>query len=177
MELQEVIIRRRAYQSIEKTGISEDDISKLARAASLAPSCFNNQPWRFIFITDEQVLQDFQQVYSRGNQWAWQASLVIAVFSHPENDCVIKDREYYQFDTGLAAGFLMLQATELGLVAHPIAGFSPRKVREILAIPEEMKVITLIIVGRQVPDPAEADRPPRKPLAEFCSRNRFGRPL
>ena len=60
----------------------------------------------------------------------------------------IKDREYHQFDCGLASAFLILRATELGLVAHPIAGFSPKKTREVLGIPDGYQVITLIIVGR-----------------------------
>ena len=75
--------------------------------------------------------------------------MIIAVFSKKEDDCVIRDREYYLFDTGMATGFLILRATELGLVAHPIAGYSPKKTREILGIPNDHKVITLIIVGKQ----------------------------
>ena len=88
------------------------------------------------------------EALSRGNEWAKDASMIIAVFSNKEYDCIIKDREYYLFDTGMATAFLILRATELDLVAHPIAGFSPKKVREILNIPENMNVITLVIVGK-----------------------------
>ena len=98
------------------------------------------------------MLEKMRDALSSGNSWAHAASLIIAVFSKPEDDCVIKDRIYHQFDCGLAVGFLILRATELGLVAHPIAGFSPKKTRAILGIPDEYKVITLIIVGKHAAD-------------------------
>jgi nitroreductase len=120
---------------------------------------------------------------SEGNAWARSASLIIAVFSRQEDDCVIRDRIYHQFDTGMGIGFLLLRATELGLVAHPIAGFSPKQTRKILGIPDEYQVITLIIVGRHadVPDPVlseeqlarETKRPERKSLDEFVHIDRF----
>ena len=72
----------------------------------------------------------------------------------------------------------MLRATELGLVAHPIAGFSPKKTRGILGIPSEYKVITLIIVGKksvstgpllsQKQIALEKERPVRKPQSEIA---------
>jgi nitroreductase len=78
---------------------------------------------------------------------------------------------------------LILRATELGIVAHPIAGFSPKKTREILGIPEEYQVITLIIAGRQAEtiNPVlsekqiewEKSRPARLPLEKVVFFNRF----
>ncbi len=109
--------------------------------------------------------------------------MIIAVFGKKEDDCDIKGREYYLFDIGVASGFIQLRATELGLVAHPIAGFREGKVKEILEIPEEMKVITLICVGKKSNSLNEVlsekqvawenDRPERKSLEEFVYMNRY----
>ncbi len=111
------------------------------------------------------------------------ASLIIAVFSRKQDDCIIRDREYHQFDCGLAAAFLILRATELGLVAHPIAGFSPKKTRDILGIPDDDQVITLVIVGRKAQQLSpvltekqvewEKSRPARLPLEKVVFFNRF----
>ncbi len=108
---------------------------------------------------------------------------MIAVLSKPKLDCVIKDRKYYLFDTGMATAALILRATELDLVAHPIAGFSPKKTREILDIPPDMEVITLVIVGKKSNKvnpglsrqqiEAEGQRPARLPINEFVYLNRF----
>jgi nitroreductase len=143
----QAIKKRRAYRALAPAVVSPELIEDLAGCARLAPSCFNNQPWRFVFISAPQKLKEMRAALSEGNRWAFGASMIIAVFSKKEDDCIIRNREYHQFDCGLAAGFLILRATELGLVAHPIAGFSPKKTQEILGIPIEFKVITLIIVG------------------------------
>ena len=149
MDVFQAIKIRRAYRALEPAAISKELIEDLALSAQKAPSCFNNQPWRFVFVSDPLKMTDMQSALSGDNRWAHRASMIIAVFSKREDDCIIRDREYFLFDCGLAAAFLILRATELGLVAHPIAGFSPKKTREILGIPKEYKVITLIIVGKK----------------------------
>lgn len=151
MDVKEAIDKRRAYRSLEPVEITPDIIKSLTESAKLSPSCFNNQPWRYIFITDSETLKNMHSALSVGNDWAKAASMMIVVFSKKENDCIIRDREYYLFDTGMATAFIILRATELGLVAHPIAGYSPKKTREILRIPDEMNVITLVIVGKHSP--------------------------
>ena len=74
--------------------------------------------------------------------------MIIAVFSKLEKDCIIGERLYYLFDVGIATAFIILRATELGLVAHPIAGFNEEKAKIVLEIPNEMRLITLIIIGK-----------------------------
>ncbi|NMD09772.1 MAG: nitroreductase, partial [Acidobacteria bacterium] len=139
----------------------------------------------FVFVYGRENLERFHpSLNSPGNDWAKAASLIVAVCSRKEDDCVIRDREYHLLGDGLATAFLILRATELGLVAHPIAGFSPKKTREILGIPEDHQVITLVIVGKRAADISpvlspkqveqETIRPERKPLAEFAFDNRFG---
>lgn len=183
MDVSQAIKERRAYRSLISVRIPDDLIEDLARSAQLAPSCFNNQPWRFVFVRNPEMLERMQEALSSGNVWAHAASMIIAVFSKKEDDCIIRDRMYHQFDCGLAAGFLILRATELGLVAHPIAGYSPKKTKEILGIPEEYQVITLIIVGKQAEQispvlsdnqtAAEKKRPERKKISEIVSVDRF----
>ncbi len=183
MDVSKTIRERRAYRSLDPVEITEDLIKDLARHAQLAPSCSNNQPWRFVFVYDPDSLKKMHPALSSGNEWAQTSSMIIAVFSKQEDDCIIRDRVYHQFDVGLAVGFLILRATELGLVAHPIAGFSPKKTREILGIPEEYNVITLIIVGKHAETvslilsekqiSAEKRRPKREQFDRFVFLNRF----
>jgi len=183
MDVIQAIKERRAYRSLEKVEINESLREDLARCAQLAPSCFNNQPAKFVFVFEERVLKEMHSALSSGNEWAREASLIVAVFSKKEDDCIIKDRIYNEFDCGLATAFLILRATELGLVAHPIAGYSQKKVKEILKIPEDYSVITLVIMGKhaELLNPVlsskqvewEKKRPERKPLKEIMFLNTF----
>lgn len=187
MHVKDAVRKRRAYRSLERIEITDEILAELAGAARLAPSCFNNQPWRFVFVRLPDRLKDLHEALTSNNEWAKAASLIIAVFSRERDDCVIKSRIYHRFDTGMGVGFLILRATELGLVAHPIAGFSPRKVRRALGIPDEYQVITLIIVGRRADGigpllsekqaAVEKRRPRRKPVGEFVFLDRFGEPF
>ena len=186
MDVTKAIETRRAYRSLDPVVITEDLIRDLAHHAQLAPSCNNNQPWRFVFVFAPAKLEEMKTVLNSGNIWAHSASMIIAVFSRKEDDCVIKDREYHQFGCGLATAFLILRATELGLVAHPIAGYSPKKTKEILGIPEEYQVITLIIVGKKSPglNPVlsekqiaqERTRPERFPFEKYVFLNGYSTP-
>lgn len=183
MNVDEAIRERRAYRSLDPVEISGELVKELAESVQLAPSCFNNQPWRFVFVYEAEMLEKLKEALSKGNAWARAASLIIAVFSREQDDCIIRDRLYHQFDTGMAVGFLLLRATELGLVAHPIAGFSPKKARRVLGIPEEYQVITLIIVGKRAAElnpnlnegqiNSEHKRPERIPVRDFVHRDRF----
>ncbi|MHA1718821.1 MAG: nitroreductase family protein [Promethearchaeota archaeon] len=185
MNVNDAIENRRAYRSLSEIKITEEIINNLAQAAQLMPSCFNKQPWRFVFVYKEPQLDRIKnEALNEGNSWAKKASMIIAVFSNKDLDCVIKEREYYLFDTGMAVASIMLRATEMGLVAHPIAGYSPNKVRDVLNIPSEYNVINLLIIGKKDPMipgdfssyqlESEKNRPQRKPLKEFVFHNTYG---
>jgi len=183
MSVSEVIKKRRAFRSLEPVAITKDLINDLALHAQLAPTCFNNQPARFVFVYDPGQLEMLKPAFSPGNEWCYAASMVVAVFSKKDMDCIIRDREYYLFDSGMQVAFLILRATELGLVAHPIAGYSPKKVREVLNIPDEFNVISLIIVGKKAESinpvlsekqvEAEKNRPERLPINKIMFLNRY----
>lgn len=183
MDVHTAIETRRAFRSLAPAAAGEELARDLARHAQLAPSCNNNQPWRYVFVYEPEALAAMRPVFNPGNEWCHAASMIVAVFSRKEDDCLIRDREYHLFDVGMATAFLILRATELGLVAHPIAGYSPKKAREVLGIPEEYQVVTLVQIGRHAEGlspvlsekqiEAEKARPERLPLEKFASMNRY----
>ena len=183
MDVKEAIEKRRAYRSLMPVKITDDLIKDLAECAQVTASCFNNQPWKYIFVYDKKMLKKMHEALSSGNEWAHKASMIIVVLGKQEDDCVIHDRIYYRFDIGMATSAMVLRATELGLIAHPIAGYSPKKTREILSIPDDIDVIALVIVGKHTEniDPvlsekqveAEKERPARKEIDEFVYMNRY----
>jgi nitroreductase len=182
MEVEKAIKERRSYRSLGEMEVTPQLINELARAASLAPSCFNNQPWRYVFVYGDK-LTELHSALASANEWANKAPLLVAIFSKAEYDCIINDREYYSFDVGLSVQSMILKATDMGLVTHLMAGYDPAAVQEILNIPEDMKVISLLAVGKQVDeiDPdlsaeqkeAERERPERLELEEFVYHNNY----
>ena len=186
MDVKQAILVRRAYRSLDHVEITPDLIKDLAESAQLAPSCNNNQPWRFVFVYDPEILKKMHTAFDKGNEWMKASSMIIAVVSTKQYDCIVKDRVYYNFDTGMSVGFLILRATELGFVAHPVAGYNEESVKEILGISKDMIVITLINVGRhsstispvlsEKQKLGEKQRPERKPLEQFVYLNSYKTP-
>lgn len=187
MQVHEAILSRRAKRVIDPSRpVLEEVVDALVEAMRLSPSCFNNQPYRPIFVYGKESLDSLMTALAKGNEWARNATLIIVIASKAADDCVIGDRQYFLFDCGLAVGEMMLRATELGLIAHPIAGFSPKKTTELLGVPDEYTVISFIVCGYPGTDDsllsdkqkeAEAARPERKPIGEIFYRDRWGVPL
>ncbi len=177
------VAARRARRALSNRPIEPEVIDTLFRAAHWAPSCSNNQPWRFVAVNHPETLSTVKEHLTRGNYWAAPSPLVIAVVSRSDLDCEIPDRRrYYQFGCGMAAMNLMIQATELGLIAHPIAGFKQTPVKNVLGVPDSYELITLIILGypgdnvsslSEKHQAEEASERVRRPLNEVLCWNRW----
>lgn len=159
----------------------------MAEAVRLSPSCNNNQPWNIIAVRDRERLDSLKACLPRGNSWALSSPLIFAVCSQAADDCELSDRrEYHLFDCGLAVGELVLMATSMGIIAHPIAGYDPVRAKEALGIPSGHILITLVICGRPGTDDSmlsekqllqQRERPPRRPSEENFFEDVWGRPL
>jgi nitroreductase len=187
MEVQEAIEKRRARRILETRSIEREIVKELVDAIRLAPSCFNNQPWRIVIVHDDETLQKVKSALSKGNTWATRSPLIFVVASRAEDDCRLSDRrDYHLFSCGLAIGQMLLRATDLGLIAHPIAGYDPVEIKKVLGIPDEYIVITLVVCGYLGTDSsllsakqleAEKTRPDRKPIGENFFANSWGNPF
>ena len=202
MDVKKAIEERRAYRSLIKTKISRSSIKELIEAARLCCSAENNQPWRFVFVTDPELMDRLHATFIADNAWAVNASMYVAVCSNEKLDDTVNDRDilgmmsnggklssngnerpYYLFDTGMATGFMILRAVELGLVAHPIAGYLEQRVQKILGIPKNVTVAALLVVGKraktidpELPPEMKKDervRPARLPAGEIAFMDRY----
>lgn len=173
---------RRARRAYASKPIEAPVLDRVLTAATYAPSCANKQPWRFLVCDAPPALERARAALNEGNYWAKVAPVLIVVTTADSLDCTMSDnRDYAQFDTGMAVMNLMLQATREGLYAHPMAGFDPAAIRESFGIETEARVITVIAVGypgTEVPlnaKHAESERGSRdrKPLSEVILRNEW----
>jgi nitroreductase len=131
--------------------VSDAQLTALCEAARWAPSCFGDQPWRFIVWnkhTDETRWQQALECLASGNQeWAKNASVLILAasvktFSH--ND---KANRWVGYDTGAASISLCLQATSMGLMSHQMGGFDADKLHSKFSIPDEFECWAMIAIG------------------------------
>ena len=141
----------RAYDASKP--VTKDQLVSLLEAARWAPSCFGDQPWRYVVCNKSENLQAWQAAYDclvPGNQsWAVNAPVLLLIcadtlFSH--ND---KPNKWAPYDTGAATENLCLQATALGLMAHQMGGFDADKARTTFKVPERYQILAMVTVGYQ----------------------------
>ncbi|NLH51147.1 MAG: nitroreductase [Myxococcales bacterium] len=148
-----VVIRllqeRYATRAIAVEPFAEEIVDELSEAIRLTPSCYNNQPWRFLFCLSEAGREKAIACLSAGNaKWAGRAPLLIIGYSAEADDCANPDgRKYHQFDLGMSVMSMLLAATTRRLVARPMAGFNPAKAKELFALPESAQPLVMIAVG------------------------------
>jgi len=155
-------------------------------AARWAASSFNEQPWSFIVAGQDQqgAFERLVDCLAEANQpWARRAgALILTVIcqSFSRNN---KPNRVAGHDLGLAVANLTVQATELGLAVHQMAGVNLARARQTYNIPDTHDPITMIALGYAA-DPAtisdeqlaERERAPRsrKTLAEFVFGDAWG---
>ncbi len=132
--------------------VTSTELAALLEAARWAPSANNSQPWRFLVwnkATDEASWRRAFECLAPGNQaWAGNAPLLVlscVAATAPDG----KPYRHGGHDTGMATFSLMLQAVELGLAAHAMAGFNADKARAEFGVPAEFTPMTMVAIGHQ----------------------------
>ncbi len=142
----------RAYD--ESRTVSVENIHSLLEAARWAPSCFGDEPWRYI-VTDKTVdLDSWEKALSclsEGNQsWAKAAPVLILVCAHKQFSHNNKPNRWAEYDTGAATLSLVLQATDLGLMAHQMGGYDRDRAQELFHVPDDYGTIAVMAIGYQL---------------------------
>lgn len=139
----------RAYDA--SRSVSEDAVIALLEAARWAPSCYGDQPWRFIVWNKASDVAGWQQAFDclmPGNQgWAKDAPVLVLVCADTLFNHNGQPNRHAQYDTGAAALSLCLQAEALGLMTHQMGGFDPDKARAAFAIPAQYTLMAMMSVG------------------------------
>lgn len=162
---------RRAKRGLSDRPLDASAVRRIFEAAGLAPSFANKQPWRFVAVQEQPLLDNLRGTLTEGNYWAKKAPLLVAAWTHPDYDGKLPDgREYSLFDLGQSVMALQLQAQAEGLVTHPMAGFDAVKAAAILGLPAGAQLAVLITVSLPAGDEGLSDK--HKEL-EHSSRTRL----
>lgn len=182
----DVVRDRWSPRSFTDEPVTEQQLRTLLEAARWAPSAFNEQPWSFLVATADQPDEHARlaSVLNGWNRaWAGEAPLLIVALTATSYRRNGKPNAWARHDLGLALGQMMLQATALGLSAHPMAGFDADAVRELYGLPDDVEAVTALALGhRGEPDALAEDleQTERKPRSrrqqdEFVFTGGWGR--
>lgn len=149
-KLNPMFIERWSPRAFLPDPIPEQDIKLLFEAARWSPSCFNEQPWRFVYASQAADLEKFRSVLAESNQtWAKHAPLLIFAFSKKSFSHNDKPNRWADFDSGAAWMALTLQANQLGLHTHGMGGFDQDKAYAVTGVSaQSYNAICAIAVGK-----------------------------
>lgn len=146
----ELIQKRWSPRAFSERPIEKEKILSMFEAARWAASCYNEQPWNFIFATKENH-EDFNNLFDclvESNKiWAHKAPLLIMTIAKTIFDHNKKLNKHAFHDIGLSIGNLTLQATSMNLYVHQMAGFNKVKAKLRFKLPEYFEPISMIAVG------------------------------
>ena len=142
-------VDRWSPRAFSATPLTEVQLAALFEAARWSPSCYNDQPWLFVYAVTADDRARFAQALVAANQaWAAGAPLLIYVLCRRHFAHNGEENRHAAFDAGAAWMALALQARKLGLYAHAMAGFSRQKAAVILGVPtEEYEIMAAVAVG------------------------------
>lgn len=177
LSVREAAERRRSIRRYEQEPIPARDLEEILRVASLAPSAFNLQPWRFV-VVEAPELRERLAGAAYGQQQVRSAPAVIVMYTdmadtlanvdevlHPGMDeakragaregvlrpfaaMSAEEREGWGAEQGhIALGFLLLAAASEGYQTSTMAGFEKDAVKELLGLPAHARVLALVAIG------------------------------
>ena len=185
-QIHDLLRRRWSPRAFDDRPIEPEKLQSLFEAARWAPSSNNGQPWRFLVAVKENKAEYdrlFNCLVEGNQQWASRAPVLLLSVAQLQFEDGSMNRHALH-DTGMATENLVIQATELGLVAHLMAGFRIDQARADCQIPEGYEPVAMIAIGYPG-DPAQlSDRlrarevqpRVRKSVTEFVYSARWEQP-
>ena len=168
MDLLEAIKGRKSIRSFLDRDVEEDVLRGVLDAGRLAPSARNLQDWRFVVVRDKETRRKLAEA-ARNQQFIAQAPVVIAACG--TSDYIMTCGQHtYTIDVSIAVDHITLAAYSLGLGTCWIGAFYEDKVKEILGIPADIRVVALLPLGYPAEQPSARQR---KSLADIVAHERW----
>ncbi|MFX1295413.1 MAG: nitroreductase family protein [Promethearchaeota archaeon] len=163
MNVKKAIQKRRSIREFENQPISDKQLQSLMEVIQLAPSASNIQSYKFIIVKDEYLKTELGNL-SSNQTFISNAAVIFVGIGNPSRE------KWYKVDVAIAMEHLALQAVELGLGSCWIGAFDEEKIKNLLKIPKNLRIIALMPIGISAQNPPAR---PRKSLNELFLTNYY----
>lgn len=151
-----LVRKRQSDRAYLDKPVENEKLMHCLEAARLAPSACNSQPWTLIVINDKdlknKIAETTANVLLPLNHFTKQAPIHVAVVQETPKlvsrvGGAIKNKEYPLLDIGITAEHFCLQAASEGLGTCILGWFDEKKVKKLLNIPSNRRVLLIITLG------------------------------
>ncbi|MEA3305727.1 MAG: nitroreductase family protein [Candidatus Omnitrophota bacterium] len=169
MEVMEAIKQRHSIRNYEDRDIEQEKLELILEAARLAPSASNRQEWRYVVVRDKRTREKLMEA-AGGQAFVAEAPVVIACCAQSGGHIMKCGQPCYPIDVAISIDHMTLKAVEEGLGTCWIGAFNEAKAKEILGVPDEIRVVELLAIGYPAHVPGEKTR---KELSEIVKYERW----
>lgn len=186
MDIFEAIKTRRSIRRFSNKPVDEQNIQIILEAVRQSPSWANLQCWRFIVVRNEAIKERISEASyvesffaplgyksNPAKKGLAEAPVIIVACADPTQSGTLWNQPYYMTDLGIASQTLMLATRALGLGTVFVGVFNEEKLRSLLNIPQNIRIVGLFPIGYPMEEKKEA--PPRKPLNEIVFYEKWGK--
>jgi nitroreductase len=149
MHVMDAIRTRKSVRAYLDRPVEEEKVGAVLEAARLAPSAANRQEWRFVVVRNPEMRRRLAET-AGGQAFVGQAPVVVAACADTDGHVMKCGQPSYPIDVAIALDHMTLAAVELGLGTCWIGLFDEKKVKELLGIPERIRVVELLTLGYPV---------------------------
>lgn len=171
MEVESAVAQRWSPREYVSDPIPPAQLERIFEAARASHSCFNEQPWRFLYATKNAGAPRLalEALLDEGNAFAKDAWILGVTFAKKTFTKTGKPNRHAGYDLGSAAALMGLEAFSLGWGARFMAGFNAEEANRLLPS-ADFESYSMFVLGKPRPG-LERPARQRKPLAEFFFEN------
>ncbi len=159
MEFYETLRARRSIRSYKTDPVERSTIDRILEAGRIAPSWCNRQCWRYILISDPETRAMLGELIDNPNKECYvNAPYALVLCADPSDSGVKNGKEYYLVDCGISMQQVVLAATAEGLGTCWVGAFSEYPIRNLLGIPQDVKIVAITPIGYADETPGEQER-------------------
>ncbi len=170
MEVTDIIRRRRSCREFEsEQPVAGEVLEQIVEAGRVAPSACNNQPWRFLVVSEPTLRGRIAACYQ--GRWLAAAPHILIVVADREAAWVRSDGySSVETDATIAMDHMILAAESLGVATCWIAAFSERELRRVLALRDHEYVFAITPLGYALhPERLRQQKAKRKTLQQVVT--------
>ena len=145
MDLLEGIYSRRSIRRYTEEPVTPEQLREIVKAGTWAPSGQNNQPWRFVTVTDRTVLANLAKLTKYSHIIEKAPASIVVFIDRSTMYHEVKDHQ----SIGACLQNMLLASHGMGLGAVWLGEIlkSADAVRELLAVPKDMELMAVVVVG------------------------------
>lgn len=172
MDFDDIVLRRQSCRSFDPARPAEPEaVDACLRAARLAPSAVNSQPYTMWVVTGDKA-GEIRALRASFNAFLDNCSTFVLFASAPYNagaraGSAAMRLDYRQQDIGEAVAYFTLKAADVGLDTCIVGSFPQKKVQK--ALGTRSKIYCMVAVGHAVEGYRIREKK-RKPIEEIVRR-------